>query len=104
MSLPNSIQVVRKLLYEVRRATPSQKLEDSLIKSFILNECRKYKITDEQLCKKKNEVLFLADSYRCYLESTRRYKELIKKYQGKGERSVKETADMVGFKLPHDAK
>lgn len=99
-----SVQVIRKLLNEVRRATPTQKLKDSLMKSYIIDQCRKYKVTDAQLCKKKEEMLFLADSYRCYLESTRRYKELVQKYRGKGERSVKQTADMVGFKLPHDPK
>lgn len=98
------IDTIRKLFREVRQVTPSQKLKDSVIKSYITEQCRKYKVTDSQLCKKKDEMLFLADSYRCYLESTRRYKELVKKFQGKGERSVKQMADMVGFKLPHDPK
>ena len=98
------IGVMRKLFQEIRQATPTQKLKDSVIKPYITEQYRKYKIVDTQLCKKKDEMLFLADSYRCYLESTRRYKELLQKYQGKGERSIKETADMVGFKLPQDQK
>ena len=98
------MEVIRKLLQEVRRATPSKKLKHSIIKPYITEQCRKYMVTDGQLCKKKFDMLFLADSYRCYLESTRRYKELVHKYQGRGERSVKQTADLVGFKLPHDSK
>lgn len=33
-----------------------------------------------------------------------RYQELHAEYHGRGERTVKETADLVGFKLPHDPR
>lgn len=104
MSQSSVVHVLRRLLQEIRKITPSRKLKDALIVPFILKESRKYQITDTQLCKQKNEMVYLADSYRCYLESSRRYRELLEKYQGKGERSIKQTADMVGFKLPHDPK
>ena len=42
--------------------------------------------------------------YRTYLASQRKYMELHDEYNSKGERSVEETAKLVGFKLPHDPK
>ncbi|XKL59518.1 hypothetical protein PGB90_000534 [Kerria lacca] len=104
MSQTNAFFVIRQLLSELRKITPTQKLKHSIIVPHILNQCRKYKVTDAQLCKKRGEMIFLVNTYRCYLESTRRYKELLEKYHSKGERSIEQTADMVGFKLPHDPK
>ncbi len=101
---PDAIGVIRRLLQEIRRLKPGQKQMNYPITRHILDQCRKYSLTDAQLCKKKNEMLFLADTYRCYLESSRRYRELLQKYRGEGERSIKQTADLVGFKLPHDPK
>jgi len=104
MAQLDAVKVVSKLLKEVRNVTPSQKLKDSLMAPHVFQLIDKYKVTDAQLCKKKNEMLFIADTYRCYLESSRRYKDILEKYHTKGERTVKQTADMVGFKLPHDPK
>lgn len=104
MASRNPAQVMRKLLKEIRNVTPSQKLKDSLMASHVLQLADKYKVTDAQLCKKKDEMIFVADTYRCYLESSRRYKDILEKYHTRGERTVKQTADMVGFKLPHDPK
>ena len=42
--------------------------------------------------------------YRTYLAAQRNYRKLHDEYNSKGERSVEETAKMVGFKLPHDPK
>lgn len=104
MAQRNAVQVIRKLLKEIRNVTPSQKLKDSSMATHVLQLVEKYKVTDAQLCKKKDEMIFVADTYRCYLESSRRYKDILEKYHTKGERTVKQTADMVGFKLPHDPK
>jgi hypothetical protein len=61
-------------------------------------------VTDEQLCKAQFEMAYLADTYACYLGSLRRYHSIKDQYHGKGERSIESTANMVGFKLPHDPK
>ncbi|KAK3923722.1 Protein O-mannose kinase [Frankliniella fusca] len=71
---------------------------------YILSQYERYKVTDQQLCKAQEEMTSLANTYLCYLQSMRRTAEIREVYKGKGERSVKETADMVGFKLPHDPK
>jgi len=61
-----------------------------------------FQLTDEQLCKAQFEMSYLADTYALYLGSLRRYQVIKDQYHGKGDRSVRETANMVGFKLPHD--
>ncbi|XP_064396951.1 uncharacterized protein LOC135343858 [Halichondria panicea] len=35
-----------------------------------------------------------------YLESSRQHREIVFQYQGRGERSVKDTANLVGLKVP----
>lgn len=95
-----AVKVVRNLLGEVRRT--SRNKNNGLLQNYILLQCRKYQVTDEQLCKAREEMKFLAQTYLCYLRSQRSYNEIHQKFQGKGERSVKETAGLVGFKLPHD--
>jgi hypothetical protein len=49
-------------------------------------------------------MAYLADTFSCYLSSVRRYNKIKDQYHGKGERSVEETAHLVGFKLPHEPK
>lgn len=71
---------------------------------YLIEQFRKYQTTDLQLCKAKDEMQFLGSTYLTYLRSLRQYKSINVEYRGKGERSIKETADLVGFKLPHDKK
>lgn len=100
----SSKQILYHLLREIRSTSYSGKVTDSLIAKYIINQYRKYNVTSAQLCKREDEMNYLADTYRCYLRSARVYKELYAKYHGKGQRSIQETADIVGFKLPHDRK
>lgn len=44
----------------------------------------------------------MAETYLTYLESSRKFKELNQAYSGKGDRSIAETANLVGFKLPNE--
>ncbi|XP_053660370.1 protein FMC1 homolog [Anopheles marshallii] len=76
----------------------------SLASQYILDQYRRFETTEQQHCRAKEELQFTAETYHCYLESLRKLKELNETYRGKGERSIRETADMVGFKLPHDPK
>ncbi|RZF34176.1 hypothetical protein LSTR_LSTR003586 [Laodelphax striatellus] len=95
---------LRSLISELRKSSPTGNMKESLIMRYIFEQYRKYKVTDEQLCKAQQEMNFLAQAYHCYLRSQREYEQLHSQYLSKGERTVKQTADMVGFKLPHDAK
>lgn len=40
------------------------------------------------------------ETYLAYIQSSREHREMLAKYQGKGERSVKESAHLVGLELP----
>uniref|UniRef100_A0A182P3W3 Protein FMC1 homolog n=1 Tax=Anopheles epiroticus TaxID=199890 RepID=A0A182P3W3_9DIPT len=76
----------------------------ALASKYITDQYRRFETTEQQHCRAKEELQFTAQTYRCYLESLRKLKDLNENYRGKGERSIRETADMVGFKLPHDPK
>lgn len=95
----------RSLLNELRLASPNGVLaKDSLVFQYISSQYRKYQTTDETLCKAKEEMKYLGNTYLCYLRSLRKNTEIHKHYKGEGERTVESTANLVGFKLPHDPK
>lgn len=101
----SATKLYRALLNELRQNSPNGVLnKESLPFKYITANFQKYQTTDEVLCKAKEEMKFLGETYLCYLQSLRRQNTIQKEYSGKGERSVKDTADMVGFKLPHDPK
>lgn len=98
-------QLYRSLLNELRLNSRNGQLnKESLAYKYITNQFEKHQTTDEIHCKAKEEMKFLAETYLCYLRSLRKYTKIQQEYMSQGERSVKETANMVGFKLPHDPK
>lgn len=99
-----AVKTLRLILNELRLASPNGTIKDSLATQYILTQFRKYQTTDELLCKEKDEMLFLGQTYQCYLQSLRVYKRINDEYKGAGERSIEATANLVGFKLPHDPK
>lgn len=104
MSHREVVRTLRQLVSEIRYISSEKKLHDSLLIKYIMMQFHKYKETDQQLCKAQEELKFLVSSYHCYLQSQRRFKEIHDQYHAKGERSVKDTANMMGFKLPQDPK
>lgn len=95
----------RALLNEIRQNSPNGVLKkDSLVMQYVSAQYKKYQTTDAVLCKAKEEMKFIGETYLCYLQSVRKQESIVKEYGGKGERSVEETAGLVGFKLPHDPK
>lgn len=95
---------LRRLLTEIRAVSSDGNLKNSSAATYICSQFRKFETTEQQHCRAKEEMQFTADTYICYLQSIRKLKELKIMYSGRGERSIRETADMVGFKLPHDPK
>ena len=61
---------------------------------------RQHEATDQRLCRAPEELQFLGNTYRTYLESGERYRDLYGKYFGKGEKTIEEAARTVGLKLP----
>ncbi|XP_034829068.1 protein FMC1 homolog [Maniola hyperantus] len=99
-----ALVTLRQLLSELRKQSSTKKLAENQMARYILDQYRKFQTTDQQLCKAADEMHFKAKSYYDYIHFSRLYKDINTEYKGKGERSVKETANMVGFKLPHDPK
>ncbi|KAK9887194.1 hypothetical protein WA026_021035 [Henosepilachna vigintioctopunctata] len=95
---------LRQIISELRQVIPKENLKDNLMLKYIVNQYRKYQTTDEQLCKAKEEMDFMAKTYLCYLQSSKLCRKIHEEFHSKGERTVEETAKMVGFKLPHDPK
>jgi hypothetical protein len=104
MASPNAVKTLRSLLHELRLLSPNGCIKDSLASKYILAQFQKYKTTDEQLCKAKSEMQFMGNTYLSYLQSLRKQNEIQSYYNGRGDRTVAETANIVGFKLPHDPK
>ncbi|XP_050484749.1 protein FMC1 homolog [Bombus huntii] len=102
--MKSNIKLLHTLIQEIRRTSSQQKSENNIMTQYILEQARSHRETSEVLCKAREELKNLAETYLCYLNSQRVCKEIQIRYAGKGERSIKETADLVGFKLPHDPK
>lgn len=100
---PNA-KLLRSLIQEIRRTSSEQKAKNNIMIQYVLEQAKSHRETSEVLCKAREELKNLAETYLCYLNSQRMCKEIKIRYAGKGERSIKETADLVGFKLPHDPK
>lgn len=106
----SKISALRKLVSELRKvhniealnkASPTTtylKDQDSI--KYIFNQYRKNQVTDEQVCKEHESMNYLVNTYLCYLNSKRIHQQILKEFHNKGERSVKDTADLVGFTLP----
>lgn len=99
-----ALVTLRQLLSELRKQNSTKKLVGNQMAQYVFAQYRKYQTTDQQLCKASEEMLFKANCYLSYLHSSRTFKDINAEYKGKGERSVKDTANLVGFKLPHDPK
>ncbi|KAJ3641766.1 hypothetical protein Zmor_028245 [Zophobas morio] len=102
--MASKVNTLRHIISELRYALPSSSLKNNLSLQYILSQYRKHKTTSEQLCKAREEMEFMANTYLCYLKSLRLQQEIHDEFHGKGERTVRETANLVGFKLPHDPK
>jgi hypothetical protein len=100
----SKIGTLRQIISELRHALPPGLLKNNLALQYLLSQYRLNKTTSEQLCKAREEMEFMAKTYLCYLRSSRMQQQIHDEFHGKGERSVRETANLVGFKLPHDPK
>lgn len=66
---------------------------------WILSEYRSNQVTPAQYCRGPHEMAWIGDTYLQYIRSQRICRELTDKHQRR-EKTVQETADMIGFKLP----
>lgn len=102
MASGKSISVLKGIISELRFIHQKQDVQVKETPAFryIMEQYRKYNVTDQKLCRGRQELNYLAQTYLSYLSNTRKHKELYAEYHGKGERSVEETANLVGLRLP----
>ena len=102
--------VLRRILSEIRmnlNQSPGEsvaRLRGLPLANHILGQFRRNQVTEKQICKQDRELSNLADNYANYLTSQRLWLNVHQEYHSKSERSVTDTARIVGFKLPHDPK
>ncbi|KAL7636491.1 UNVERIFIED_CONTAM: hypothetical protein RMT77_013266 [Armadillidium vulgare] len=105
MSSKPSLSILRSFIHELRHITQNgNKLRDSSLYEYVVKQFRQNNVTDLQYCREKDELAFSAQTFVTYLNSRRNLKKLHEEYHGRGERSIRDTANIVGFKLPHDPK
>ncbi|XP_072506216.1 protein FMC1 homolog [Notamacropus eugenii] len=95
-------RTLRALLRELRylSAASDRPYKDTAAYRYLVEAFRAHRVTSEKLCRAQHELHFQAATYLCLLRSTRNHVTLHQEFHGKGERSVEETADVVGLKLP----
>eukprot|EP00745_Piridium_sociabile_P000384 TRINITY_DN102569_c0_g1_i1.p1 TRINITY_DN102569_c0_g1~~TRINITY_DN102569_c0_g1_i1.p1 ORF type:complete len:120 (-),score=25.67 TRINITY_DN102569_c0_g1_i1:251-583(-) len=93
-------EIFRQLSREFRLIYKTDKLQDVPIYAYMENQFRRFQVTGEKECRGQNEAHHQAGSYLCLLRSTRQLEDLRTHFHGKGERSVEESARMVGLNLP----
>ncbi|CAG0918321.1 unnamed protein product [Notodromas monacha] len=101
--MSSNLKLLRGLVKELRHRTRTGTAIDSPLIHFVFNQFRKFQVTSELVCRQAKEAQSTGEAYFVYLESSRKHAELLKHYHGRGERSVEDTAKLVGFKLPHDS-
>ena len=120
-NLTQPIRLLRSITSELRQALPAgTNIHQSQPMGYILSQYKKNMVTQEQLCKHQQEMIFMAETYLTYLSksqhcmmiklsfhllgSQRQWYDVQQEYHAKGERTVSQTAKMVGFNLPHEPK
>lgn len=66
----------------------------------MLNVLRENQVTERRFCRPQDHYKYFAETYLTYLRSSRLQNELTRKYFNKGERSVQDSARLVGLELP----
>ncbi|XP_060946606.1 protein FMC1 homolog [Limanda limanda] len=98
-SLSSPLRVCRGILKELR-ASMGTSYKQSLAYNYTLDQFRKNKVTGERYCRAQREAEHDSHTYLCLLTATRHHLALHQLYHGKGERSIEQSADMVGLRLP----
>ena len=101
ISKSEALKLLRSLYRQLRTNTTS----DFSSKPISQTETWKHIVERSRLQDKDGSSLVnynLGKTYLQYLQSSYRHLSMVTTYKGKGERSTRETADLMGFKLPHD--
>ncbi|KAK0058677.1 UPF0562 protein [Biomphalaria pfeifferi] len=96
----NSYRILRSLARELKLIYKKKDMCEVPVYAYVREQFRNFQVTGEKMCRARQEAEHLAQTYLCYLESTRKHEAVSAHYRGKGERSVESSANIVGLKLP----
>ncbi|XP_041531695.1 protein FMC1 homolog isoform X1 [Microtus oregoni] len=101
-ALGSPARTLRGLLRELRylNAATGRPYRDTAAYRYLVKAFRAHRVTSEKLCRAQHELHFQAATYLCLLRSIRQHVALHQEFHGKGERSVEESAGLVGLQLP----
>ncbi|XP_057645394.1 protein FMC1 homolog [Chionomys nivalis] len=101
-ALGSPARTLRGLLRELRylNAATGRPYRDTAAYRYLVKTFRAHRVTSEKLCRAQHELHFQAATYLCLLRSIRQHVALHQEFHGKGERSVEESAGLVGLQLP----
>ncbi|XP_061167685.1 protein FMC1 homolog [Saccostrea echinata] len=104
MANQQKVNLGRLLFKRLRRelqetVNSKEKLADVPAFRYIVSQFREHQVTSQKLCKGQNEVMMVGQTYLCMLESLRKSEELAQRYKTT-ERSVEESANLVGLRTP----
>jgi len=94
------VVLYRNILKELRKVYTKDKVQDSPAYQYVRSQFRDHSVTSERLCRSSIEMEYMGGTYLYYVQCTKQYDDLLKLYKGAGERTVQNTASMLGFKLP----
>lgn len=85
----------RAILRELSMSTPQIEARNNSVWLYIKDTLRQGKRPHEQYLRTLQTFLY-------YIQSSRLHRDLLSTYQGKGERTVEESAKLVGLSLPQE--
>jgi hypothetical protein len=94
------IQVLRLLYRELRPSVqePNKHVYQTATWKYIVSQCRQ----THQEPESSNMMVRVGEYYHDAIKGTREYLRLHNLYKGKGERSPKDLAQILGFRMPDD--
>lgn len=95
----DALNVLRSITRELRYVNPKSSPRNLLAFQYLMKQYRQNQVTQEQVCRADNDMLHNAQTYLCMLRSTRECEALRAEY-GRKERTVEESANLVGLQLP----
>ena len=86
---------------QLRRVHKHGSVRKTPMYSYIFEQYRAHQVTGSKHCKQQHELQHIGQTYLCLLQSNTKQQELASLY-GRGERSVKDSARLVGLQLPEE--
>ncbi|CAJ0932717.1 unnamed protein product, partial [Mesorhabditis belari] len=94
----SALRAFRRIVQELRMTDKSFGRQSPQYQ-YLMDQMRGHQVTQRLFSKAPTEMEHVAHLYASYLSSTRRLLALQEQYKG-GERSIEESANLVGLALP----